>query len=165
MNFVLCGMMGAGKTTVARELALLSGRRLVDTDQLISLEYGKISEIFAKHGEGYFRALEKKVAAFLSEADGLVIATGGGFLLAKENVDRLSKNGKIVYLRAKKQTLLKRLKKDGERPLLEGEQTLEEKIDGLLKARSAVYEEVSTIIVDVDDKTPREIAMEIEKSL
>lgn len=164
MNFVLCGMMGAGKTTVAKELARVTGLRLVDTDELITAEYGKISEIFAVHGEAFFRSLERRVAALLSEADGLIISTGGGFILNEENAALMRKNGAIVYLRATRETLLSRLKKDGERPLLEGEESLEEKIDRLLKARSTAYEAASTLAVDVDGKTPEKIAIEIKKA-
>lgn len=165
MNFVLCGMMGSGKTTVGKSLAKQTGFRLVDTDALIALEYGKISELFEKHGEPFFRDLEKKVAALLSEADALVIASGGGFILNNGVKELMQKKGKIVYLRAKKETLLKRLKKDGERPLLEGEEPLESKVERLLSMRAEKYAQAADITVDVDGKTPDEIALEIVEKI
>lgn len=161
MNFVLCGMMGSGKTTVGKSLARETGFRLVDTDALIALEYGKISDLFVRYGEPFFRDLEKKVALFLREADSLVIASGGGFILNDGVVELMKKDGVIVYLRAKKETLLKRLKKDGERPLLEGEEPLEKKLDRLLSMRAEKYAFAADITVDVDGKTPDEIALEI----
>ena len=161
MNYVLCGMMGAGKTTIAKSLSARTGRSWLDTDDVIAKKHGKISDIFASHGEGYFRDLETELSKSFDKQDGLIISTGGGFVLREENVRALKKNGIIIYLRARKETLVSRLKKDGERPLLEGETSIEEKVEGLLNARSSVYEKAADLVVDVDDKTPEKIAEEI----
>lgn len=160
MNVVLCGMMGAGKTTVGFQLARLTNQKCVDTDNLIEKRYGKISDIFAQRGEAYFRALETETARSLSERNGLVISTGGGLVMREENCALLKKSGKIVFLRAKLQTLLSRIKLDGTRPLLK-EGNAEEKITALLKERTPVYERVSDYIVDTDGKKKDEIAREI----
>ena len=164
MKVTLCGMMGCGKTTVGRVLSKRLGVEVVDTDALIEEKYGKISSIFATQGESYFRDLETECAKELADCDGLVIAVGGGFVLRQENVECLKKQGKIVYLSASKGTLLARLKGDSSRPLLQAE-ALSDKLDELIKKRSAVYENVCDFSVEVDKKTPQEVAEEIAEKL
>ena len=160
MNLILCGMMGAGKTTVGIKIAKKSGRRWYDTDEVIAQKYGKITDIFVKKGEPYFRDLETKTVKKLSANDNLVISVGGGLVLREENVAILKQSGIIVYLRATKQTLLYRLREDSTRPLLQGE-NLADKLDGLLSTRAPIYEKAADYIVCVDKKTPDEIADEI----
>ncbi len=160
MNLILCGMMGVGKTTVGKILAEVSLRSFVDTDALIEEKYGKISEIFATYGEGYFRDLEGETVRALSEKNALVISVGGGLVLREENVILLKKQGEIVYLRAKKETLVERLQKDTTRPLLQG-RDLEKRIEELMRARTRAYEQAADCVVDVDGKTPTQIAEEI----
>ena len=161
MNLILCGMMGCGKTTVGREIAQRSGKLCCDTDEKIVEEHGKIADIFACYGEARFREIETETVQELVQKDNLVIATGGGLVLKTENVTLLRKKGKIVYLRAKKETLLSRLQKDTERPLLQSGQSLSERLTELLKVRAPIYEGVADCVVDVDGKTPEEIAAEI----
>ena len=156
MNFVLCGMMGSGKSRLGRELAFLTNRAWLDTDIEIEKRYGKISEIFKTHGEEYFRGLESALVEEISKKDGYVISTGGGFVLREENVTALKGNGKILYLRATKQTLMARLQKDKNRPLLQGEEDLGEKVERLLNERMPVYERVADVILDVDGYTVKE---------
>ena len=98
MNLILCGMMGAGKTTVGIKIAETVGLRWYDTDDVIVENHGKISDIFKRYGEEYFRKLETETVAKLSKKDGLVISVGGGLVLKEENVELLKRNGKIVYL-------------------------------------------------------------------
>lgn len=162
MNLILCGMMGAGKTTIGIKIAELTGRRWYDTDGLIVDKHGKISDIFEYYGEAYFRKLETEIVADLAQKDDLVISTGGGLVLKKENNALLQEKGKIVFLRAQLETLSKRLKVDGERPLLQtSAENLQDRLARLMKERSPVYEHVADYIVDVDGKTPEEIAKEI----
>ena len=159
MNIVLCGMPGAGKTSVGEKLAVLSGRTCLDTDGEIVKKYGPISDIFEERGEGYFRDLETKEAETLSDRDGLVITTGGGFVLRDENVAYLKKNGKIFYLRAKKETLVSRVAGNSDRPLLAGD--AQKRIEELMQKRSARYETVADYTVDTDQRGVAEIAEEI----
>ena len=161
MNLILCGMMGAGKTTVGIKIAEKLGRRWYDTDEVITQQYGKISNIFEEKGEEYFRGLETQTVKSLCAETDLVISVGGGLVLRAENVELLKQNGKIFFLRAKKQTLLTRLQGDKERPLLQGDESLEDKIDRLLSTREAIYAKVADYIVDVDEKSPDKIADEI----
>ncbi len=160
MNLILCGMMGVGKTTVGQSLSTLSQRKFVDTDGLIEEKYGKIADIFAEHGEAYFRALETQTVKTLSEEDNLVLSVGGGLVLQAENTALLKKRGEIVYLRAKKETLVRRLQQDRTRPLLQGVD-LETRIEELTRARAHAYERAADYVVEVDGKSPAQIAEEI----
>ncbi len=164
MNLILCGMMGAGKTTIGIKIADLTGRRWYDTDEIIVDRHGKISDIFEYYGEPHFRKLETEVVRELVKNDDLVISTGGGLVLKRENDVLLKENGKIVFLRAKIETLAKRLKVDGERPLLQtSTESIRDRLARLMAERSPVYEGVADFIVDVDDKKPEEVAKEIVK--
>ena len=166
MNIILCGMMGAGKTTIGIKIAELTGRRWYDTDGCIVDKHGKISDIFEYYGEAHFRRLETDIVKELSQKDGLIISSGGGLVLKKENNEMLQKNGKIVFLRAGLETLAKRLKVDGERPLLQtSTENIRDRLARLLKERTPIYEHVSDLIVDVDGKTPEEIAKEVVEKL
>lgn len=163
MNIILCGMMGCGKTTVGVRLAEKMNRKYVDTDAVIVERFGRIANIFEKYGEGYFRNLETEVVKELVQRSGLVIATGGGLVLKQENVELLKTNGRIVFLRAKVATLTERLQSDTERPLLQNAQSLRARIENLLKDRAQIYEDAADLSVDVDEKTPEQIAGEIMK--
>lgn len=162
MNLILCGMMGAGKTTVGMKIAEAVGLRWYDTDEVIVEKHGEISEIFKRYGEEYFRKLETETVAVLSKEDGLVLSVGGGLVLKEENVKLLKSNGKIVFLRAGLETLEKRLRADNTRPLLRTDrECLRERLTRLLEERAPVYERVADCIVDVDGKNPEAIAAEI----
>ncbi len=162
MNLVLCGMMGAGKTTIGIKIAELTGRRWYDTDGVIVDRHGKISDIFEYYGEAYFRKIETEVVKELAKMDDLIISTGGGLVLKSENNALLKENGKIVFLRASFETLSKRLIVDGTRPLLQSSTgNIGDRLARLMKERTPVYEHVADYIVDVDNKTPEAIAKEI----
>ena len=161
MNLILCGMMGCGKTTVGRALAKTTGKSWRDTDDLIVEKHGKIAEIFARYGEARFREMETETVRELSQKDNLIISTGGGLVLKTENVAFLKKKGRIVYLRANLETLLGRLQKDVQRPLLQAQESLSVRLTRLLTERSPIYESVCDYVVDVDGKTPDEIVREV----
>jgi shikimate kinase len=165
MNLVLCGMMGAGKTTVGEKLAQKLGWSCCDTDHRIEEKYGKITKIFAQYGEEYFRGLETQLVKEFVQEDGLVVSVGGGLVLRAENVALLKQSGKIIFLRAKQATLVERLVSDDSRPLLQSEETLPDRIHRLLVERMPTYEKVADFIVDVDGKTPEEIAEEIIQNI
>ncbi len=98
INVVLIGMPGSGKTTVGKILAEKLGKTFVDTDDLISGEYGNISDIFAEKGENFFRDIESVAVKRAALQNGMVIATGGGAVLRRENVEYLKHNGVIFFL-------------------------------------------------------------------
>lgn len=105
MNIVLIGLKSSGKTSVGKVLAAKLGKKFVDTDELVIKHHSDLSgsnqsirEICLQHGEPYFRDLEKKAIATLSSLDEVVVATGGGSVVKKENVDILKKQGMLIYL-------------------------------------------------------------------
>ena len=162
MNIILCGMMGAGKTTVGIQLALLSDRCWMDTDNLIAKDYGEITTIFERFGEDYFRKLETRTVEDLVQEDNLVVSVGGGLILDEDNVSLLKENGKIFYLRASVDTLVQRLKEDTTRPLLQTNgENLTDKLTKMLEERAPVYESVADFTIDVEGKLPGQIALEI----
>ena len=156
MNIVLCGMMGSGKTTVARALENIYGFIVVDTDEIIVRRHGEINAIFRDLGEQAFRDIESQTVKEVSALDGYVISLGGGVVLRRSNVEELKKNGKIFYLRTRAETVIARVKGDSSRPLLQG--NLEERVHAILKDRSKAYEEAADVVIDTDDKSPEEIA-------
>ena len=161
MNVILCGMMGAGKTSVGKLVAEHLNLRWVDTDDIIEREHGKISEIFAAFGEEHFRTLEGEVAARLSKEDGLIISTGGGFILREENILRLKSNGRFIYLRARVETLYGRVAFDDTRPLLKSKEGAYAQLKRRLKARAPIYERVADDIIDTDGLTLEETVQKI----
>ncbi len=156
MNIVLCGMMGCGKTTVSAAISALTGMERVDIDEEIVKKYGRIADIFRNYGEARFREIESETVAKVASRDNLIIATGGGCVLSEQNVRLLKQNGKMVFLRARPETLLTRVAGDTERPLLAG--GAGEQIEKLLLARTPKYLAAADIVTDTDDVAPDELA-------
>ena len=164
MNIALCGMMGCGKTTVAKILSENYSLPLIDTDAKIVESYGKISDIFDEKGEQYFREIESRIIAkYCTQDKNFVIALGGGAVLNDINVLNLKKSGKIVYLRTKAETLAERLKNSTDRPLLRG--TMRDIIDEILSKRAPIYERAADLCVDTDNLSPEKIACIIAEEL
>ena len=161
MNIVLCGMMGVGKSSVGVRIAELTGRMWYDTDVVITDRHGRISDIFEYYGEPHFRALETEIVRELSGKDKLVISTGGGLVLKPENSELLKQNGRIFFIRATFETLLKRVRADETRPLLKNTGKTAEALGKLLAERTPIYEHVADYIVDTDGKSVDEVAREI----
>lgn len=157
-NLVLIGFMGTGKTEVARLLADLLNRRLVDMDKLIEQREGRsVTEIFQARGEKYFRQLEKQLVLELVTRRRLVIATGGGVVLDQDNAAALRQTGLVVWLDADLATLQERLKDDETRPLLKKETDLA----ALYQARLPFYQAAAHAKVDTVGKLLRTVATEI----
>lgn len=159
-NIILIGMPGSGKTTIANLCKEQCGMEVWDTDEYIEKRYGSISDIFAKYGERHFRKLETEAVKDICKKDNCLISTGGGCVMNEENVKLLKKSGKIVYLKASVDTLLKRLEGDTSRPLLVGNKA--ERLTELFDKRSFVYERVADIVIDTDGLTPSEIFCQIK---
>ena len=129
-NVVLIGFMGCGKSSVAVKLSYRMKRQMTDTDKWIEKKEGRtIKEIFEQDGEEAFRSMETECLKQLKEtAKNQIISVGGGTPVREENRALLKEIGKVVYLRARPETLCERLKNDTRRPVLAGEGELSERI-------------------------------------
>jgi len=157
-SIYLVGMMGAGKTTVGRILARRLKLRFVDSDHEIERRCGvRVPVIFEIEGEPGFRAREVQAIAELTELAGIVLATGGGAVLAEENRRRLAASGIVVYLRAHPDDLYARVKHDRNRPLLAAPDTLA-KLRALHGERDPLYREIADIIVDTGTQSVQSLA-------
>jgi shikimate kinase len=136
---VLVGLMGAGKTSVGRRLAEKLGVPFVDADHEIEAAAGKpIKEIFADHGEAYFREGERRVIQRLIGNGAQVLATGGGAYINEETRQRIQEHGISVWLRASLPLLMKRVAKRQDRPLLQADDP-EAVMRALMEKRYPVY--------------------------
>lgn len=165
-NIVLIGFMGCGKSTVGQKLADALSYDFSDTDALIEEAYGKsISRMFEEDGEAFFRNAETELLKKLEkEADGVVLATGGGMPMREENVSLLKKIGTVVFLSAEIETILMRLQKDTGRPLADGEDR-EKKLRPLYEKRLPVYCKAADLCLYTEGKSFSEIIGEIEMFL
>ena len=152
-NIFLIGMMGAGKTSVGRVLAKRLNKVFHDSDQVIEQRTGvKIPVIFEIEGEAGFRHRESAVLDELTALDDVVLATGGGAVLAQENRQRLRARGTVVYLRASVKDLLNRTRHDKNRPLL---QTADPRarLNELYEMRDPLYREVAHVTIDTGSQS------------
>ncbi len=170
---LLVGMMGSGKSTVARLLSGALGYGVVDTDQLVEGRAGKtVAEIFDQDGETQFRAAEELAIAEVRDIHGpLVVSVGGGAVLSPVNRRALRELGTVVWLRARPATLAQRVGTGRGRPLLaagsqgDGPAPPEEVLGQLDAERRFLYSEVSDVIVDVDDLSPLQVAQRLAEAL
>lgn len=147
---VLVGLMGAGKTTIGRRLAAKLGLSFVDADHEIELAAGKtIPEIFADHGEAYFRDGERKVIARLLASGPAILATGGGAFMNDETRQNIHKSGVAVWLKADLPLLMKRVKKRSNRPLLRTENP-EDVMRKLIEERYPIYAKADVTVESRD---------------
>ena len=162
-NIFLIGPMGVGKSTIGRILAKIMNLRFFDSDQEIESNSGAdIPWIFDVEGESGFRERERKMISLLCKRQDIVLATGGGVILAKQNRQALCSNGTVVYLTAPIEKLVDRTRKDKNRPLLQTNDP-EGKIIELFKTRNHLYRETSDIVIDTDGKNPQVVASEIQR--
>ena len=155
--------MGAGKTTVGRLLAKNLGAVFYDTDQEIEKRTGvRVPVIFEMEGEGGFRKREIGMIDELSQMQNIVLATGGGAVIAPENREHLKSRGIVIYLRASVQDLYIRTRFDRNRPLLQNTNA-QAKLQELFAARDPLYREVATYIVDTGNQPVMNIVQKIEQ--
>lgn len=159
MKLILVGFMGSGKTTVGKEVAKRLKITFVDLDQEIEKATGKrIREIFKEEGEEAFRKVEREVLIKnLQRKEDLVVSTGGGTPIWKNNLEVMKKHGTVIYLKAPFSTLWKRIEKDENRPLA---QSGRENAEKLFKERLNFYEKAD-LIINTEGKSPPQIAEEI----
>lgn len=166
----ICGMMGAGKSTVGKMLANKLNQPFKDLDEMIvNQEEMPIPEIFNEKGEPYFREAEKKLLIKSSQTYKGIMALGGGSLQNQQIIDHLKIYGWIVFLEVSQSVLLERLKKSVNRPLLNNKQVndiaaLEEKIQTLLNKRNPLYEQAH-ITINCDGLRKNEIVSRIVEKI
>ena len=165
-NIFLVGPMGAGKTTIGKQLAQLLHLEFVDTDQEIESRTGApIDWIFDIEGEAGFRVREKEIIAELSQRQGIVLATGGGAVEAPENRTFLASRGIVVYLETSIEQQLERTRKDKRRPLLQNNDDPESTLIDLHKLRDSQYREIADIIVATNENSIKSVANKIANQI
>jgi shikimate kinase len=161
-NIFLVGLMGAGKTTIGRMLAKHLHKTFYDSDHEIERRTGvNIPLIFEVEGEAGFRRRESAVIEELVHRDNIVLATGGGAVLAAHNRENLKQNGSVIYLRANVHELWQRTRNDKNRPLLQG-QDPQAKLKQLFVERDPLYIEVATYTIETEGESVNSIINRIE---
>lgn len=164
-NIFLVGPMGAGKTTIGKQLAKQLGLSFIDSDHEIEAATGvKIPVIFEIEGEDGFRKRESAMIDSLTQKENLVLATGGGAVLNESNRNHLHNRGTTIYLHATLDELLERTRHDRNRPLLQTDDP-RAKLASLLEERDPLYREVAHLIIDTGKGNPKKIAGQIAKQL
>ena len=164
-NVFLVGMMGAGKSTVGRLLARRLRLRFMDSDLEIEARCGvKVPVVFEVEGEAGFRAREEQVIDELSALDGVVLATGGGAVLAEASRRRLAERGTVVYLRARPEDLYRRVRHDRNRPLLATPDPLA-RLRELHAQRDPLYHSIAHLVVDTGTQSVQALARELVERL
>ena len=164
-NIFLVGLMGAGKSTIGKQLARELGKQFRDSDSEIEKRTGvNIDVIFDIEGEQGFRQRETRILKELVEERGIVLATGGGAILAPENRQLLSDNGLIIYLKASAEHLAGRVKLDRRRPLLQTGDKLA-KIRELMTQRDPVYQQLADLVVETNNRSIPRVVREISKMI
>ncbi len=149
-NLFLVGLMGAGKTTLGRQLARRLDKRFVDADHELEARLGvSIPTIFEIEGEDGFRDREESIIDELTRMSGVVLATGGGAVLRSVSRTRLRENGTVLYLHAEPETLWQRLRNSRHRPMLHAADPRNRLVE-LYRLRDPLYREVASHVVESD---------------
>ncbi|MBU4231681.1 MAG: shikimate kinase [Proteobacteria bacterium] len=160
-NLVLIGYRATGKTSIGARLAEELQRPFVDLDQVLVREAGRsVAEIVAQGGWAEFRRLEKQLVARYRDARGLVLATGGGFVLDPDNVAALRKNGIIIWLTADPAAIQARLfqdqPRDANRPSLTGGDTIRE-VAAVAEERAPLYQAAAQISINTTHRSVAQV--------
>ena len=160
-NIYLVGLMGAGKTTIGRQLARALKLPFYDSDKAIEERTGvDIPTIFEFEGEEGFRDREQKMIQQLTQMEGIVLATGGGAILREENRRLLKENGFIVYLQCSVERILERTRRDTQRPLLKTDNP-RDRIESLFAQREPLYLSCADFKIDTGVMQSKEVVSRI----
>ena len=153
--------MGTGKSTISEFLKNSFAMEVIEMDQIIAEREGMtISDIFEVYGEQYFRNLETNLLIEMQSKTNVVISCGGGTPMRECNVVEMKKNGRVVLLTAKPETILDRVKDSHDRPLIENNKTVPF-ITDLMEKRREKYETAADIIIETDGKDELQICEEL----
>jgi shikimate kinase len=157
----LTGFMGSGKTTIGRALSEKLGIPVIDTDEMIEKKAGKtIPAIFADEGEERFRKYEQEILKQLPTND-VIITTGGGMVISKENRSWMKKHGNVIFLSCSLDIIFQRLQSDTNRPLFSQNK---EKMKELYEKRLPYYLEAA-FTIDTSQKSVEEIVEDIVRMI
>ena len=154
-NIVLIGMPGSGKTTIGKALSERTGKSFIDTDEMIAETHGVISDIFAQKGEECFRSIETEKVKEASLKNGTVIATGGGAVLRRENIEALRQNGDIFFLNRPLEDIIP----TADRPLSSDRAALEKRF----KERYDIYKASADYEIQIDGNVENAVSRIMEK--
>ncbi|UTD30219.1 shikimate kinase [Bradyrhizobium sp. WD16] len=162
-SVVLVGMMGVGKSTIGRRLAARLRLPFTDADQEIEIAHAGMSipEIFAEHGEPYFRDGEARVIARLLDGPPGVLATGGGAFMREDTRGRIHAKAVSIWLRADAEVILRRVRRRVDRPLLQTEDPAAT-VKRLIEVRYPVYAEADITVISRDEPHEKIVAECIE---
>tara|TARA_B100000795_G_scaffold269318_1_gene258359 strand:- start:2207 stop:2731 length:525 start_codon:yes stop_codon:yes gene_type:complete len=161
-NIFLIGLMGSGKTTIGKLLSKNLNKDFYDSDHVVEEKTGvKVPLIFEYEGELGFRKREESVLKDLVSHKNIVLATGGGVILSKNNCKLLMDNGYLIYLKSTCEDLVVRMTGDKSRPLLQ-EGDLKETLENLFAIRNPLYTSIADYIIETKNKRANDIASEIE---
>ncbi|HKM16553.1 MAG TPA: shikimate kinase AroK [Marinospirillum sp.] len=164
-NIFLIGSMGAGKSTLGRLLATALKRPFYDSDKVIEERCGaSIPWIFDLEGEEGFREREIQTIDDLTQLKGIILSTGGGSVIKPENRQHLKERGVVIFLRTTVEQQLLRTSNDRNRPLLQTDDP-RAKLDALKKVRDPLYLATAHIVVDTDQRPPRQVMLDIKAQL
>ena len=164
-NIFLIGPMGAGKSTVGRQLAASLSYSFRDSDLEIQRRTGvDIPTIFEFEGEEGFRNRERQVIDDLSQEEGIVLATGGGSILRGDNRQDLAARGLVIYLQCSPEQQYSRTSRDRNRPLLQTEDPLE-RLRELMTERDPLYRQVADMVVSTEKRGTASVVKEIRRRL
>ena len=164
-NIFLVGPMGAGKSTVGRQLAESLSYAFKDSDQGIQRRTGvDIPTIFEFEGEAGFRARERQVIEDLVAEERIVLATGGGAVLDPDNRQNLAARGVVIYLHCTPEQQFSRTSRDRGRPLLQTEDPLE-RLRELMEERDPLYRQVADLVVSTEKRGTASVVKEIRRRL
>ncbi len=156
-NIFLIGPMGAGKTTMGRQLSKRLHLEFIDSDRVIEEKTGAdIPLIFELEGEAGFRKREQEVIDELTQKNGIILATGGGAVLAPENRQHLKERGTVIYLHSDIKYLIERTSHDKNRPLLQTADPAA-KLRELMEIREPLYRETADITINTGEKSIRSV--------
>jgi len=165
-NIILVGPMGSGKTTIGRRLSERLTLDFFDSDhEIVNITGVSIDHIFDVEGEKGFRNRESDVLKKLCSMPNIVLATGGGAVILKENRKLMKKAGSIIYLSSSVDQILRRTAKSKTRPLLEKSNNRRKTITDIIEARDPLYREVSSHIIDTNGKKLNVVIDEIIEAL